>query len=280
MFITLVTTFPNDFKKHLQSIFNLRWCILDSMFIKNNQHNYDLSIFVSAHFDLNKLPIKGYYSYNTQNSSVDHKLYSDLCGMFANLESNAKIKGTAQYRRYLVCYSSRLMSYLPFMHYWFLWPKSKINLILKDYDFISSEKTLLTVSIYDQFNTYHSKLHMDMFISYLELYHNEYYDSAMKILWSNEIRFHNLIIASEGVYDDYVNTLFDVLQGYSNFLNSKNLLDSPLTIRIFGYIAERFQNIYEHHKNLKVYSSKVRTLKYPKDIILDLKTKIENYMGV
>lgn len=185
----------------------------------------------------------GYLPDNTgTNISSRNKNYCELTGAYWIWKnSSEKIKGLVHYRRYFgdsVC--RNIIS------------DSHVNRILAKYEVILPfEKNLHQTVLEDYCVECGFKKDMDLVREIMLKKYPEYVDKFDEFLADNKIRFFNMIVAREEVFDDYSEWLFDILFELEKCTDISEYSDYQK--RIFGFMSERLLNVYFRKNNYKIF---------------------------
>ncbi len=69
-------------------------------------------------------------------------------------------------------------------------------------------------------------------------------ESTEEISKTKSFYIYNMFIMKKNIFDEYMNILFDILFKMEKLVDMKN--KSPYQMRLFGFLGERFLNIYIH----------------------------------
>lgn len=130
---------------------------------------------------------------------------------------------------------------------------------------------------YDFYCNEHIKKDMDAMISVINTYYPEYSQDAEKYLKAKKSFFYNMFIMKRELYNDYMEFLFGVLGKLEGIID---ISDDKYQARVFGFLAERLQNIFVEHlsrvrpelkvnyvQNVMFYAPSCKPVKFNKTLV-------------
>jgi hypothetical protein len=185
----------------------------------------------------------GYIPDNTgSHISSRNKMYCELTGAYWIWKNSSEnIKGLVHYRRYFGdSVQRKILSY------------SHVNRILSKYEVILRFEKKLPQTVLEDYCT-ECGFNKDMYKVreiMLEKY-PEYVKHFDEFLAGNKIRFFNMIVAREEVFDDYSEWLFDILFDLEKSTDISEYNDYQK--RIMGFMSERLLNVYFRKNKYKIF---------------------------
>ena len=184
---------------------------------------------------------KNYLADNTgENISNKNANYCELTAFYWiwKNDKNSKYISIEHYRRFFMGSGITPIS------------KRKIEKNLEKYDVIESKNYYFLPSIKEYYSQHHIKSDLEVVEDAIEKLYPEYKTSYEKVINGDECSMCNMIVLSKENFDKYCEWLFNILNYVESNVNLNNR--DSYQRRVYGFLAERLQNVWINHNNLKI----------------------------
>ncbi len=205
--------------------------------------------------------IDGFISDNTgDNISKKNDFYCELTAYYwiwKNALKDLDYVGICHYRRFFNFQSFFFRKNIEY----FLDYESAINKIcliknnnkiqdwLSKYDMLLCKKSKFSKSISEFYFEKHYASDWEIMLSVLKEKYPDYYQTSKSLFYTKKIRLANMIITSSSIFNQYCKWLFDIIFEIENRIDI--IKYDNYQKRIFGFLAERLQNLYVEHNKFK-----------------------------
>lgn len=184
-----------------------------------------------------------------ENISDQNCYYSELTGLYwiwKNVK-NVDYVGTCHYRRYLINVQEKVFT------------KQEFEILLKEYDLITTRKVHLNHSYHYGFSVNHNIAALDTTGEVIREKYPEYYETFEKLVHGPETYFGNIFVTSKKLYDAYCEWLFSIFFEVQKRIDMDTDRDAYHR-RVFGFISEFLLLVWTTARKLKVCECKVGML--------------------
>lgn len=232
----------------LYNCFHDNGSIPDNKYLNNSRPALLCGADLEEFRNLDKIPSNILRDNTGDNISSENQQYSELTGYYWiwKNDTTSDIIGIEHYRRHFIKHieienndvkTSDLLS-----------PEDIISILDNNIDFIIPvHESLFNTSIYDLYEICFPEQAKDM-VKYMKMYFinnnlNNYLDAFYNYLSHNTLVRANMIITSRSNFNDYCNSMFNMI----DFLKEHMLVKE--NSRVWGYITELFPMIYINANN-------------------------------
>ena len=206
------------------------------------------SMYIPLHVGREMTADLGYTGDNT-GDHISHlnRYYSELTGMYWIWKNvTAEYVGMCHYRRYLIHEEGHIFK------------EQELELLLKEYDVITTKKLLLNFSYFDGYSKNHNVRDLVETGNVIKEDFPEYYECFEQIVHAKRTYFGNILVTSKELFDEYAGWLFAIFFKVQKRIDIEHYDDYHK--RVFGFISEILLLVWVTQKKLKVYEATVGML--------------------
>ena len=243
---------------------NLKKLIIYEIFNDKYYYKFDNEIIIKIQAGSNRITKEFDFFYLRDNQfnniSSKNENFSELTAVYSiykNYLKNSEYIGFYHYRRFLVCdtvfllYLYKIIKFISNNIFRKIVKNrinnsvTKLNKNCELYDIILPKKIKIPMTLKEHYAKYHYIEHLEKLLDILREDYPEIYKYSEEVLEMKNGYFFNIFLMKRYLFKEYSNILFDIL------FKLEKKIDIPedrYQKRVFGFIAERFFNIFIVYK--------------------------------
>ena len=242
----------------------LKQLIIYEIFNDKYYYEFDNEIIIKIQAGSSNISEKFNFFYlrdnQLDNISSKNENFSELTAIYSiykNYLKNSEYIGFCHYRRFLICdirfslYLYKIIKFISNDIFKNIMKKKIENSIIKlnkecaSYDLILPRKIKIPMTLKEHYEKYHYIEHLEKLLDILKENYPEIHRYSKETLEMKNGYFFNIFIMKNDLFKEYSNILFDVLFKLEEKIN---IPEDKYQKRVFGFIAERFFNIFINYK--------------------------------